>query len=209
MHDFFVERLRDFLTTVTAVTTVIFLLSHYFWKEQIVTFDNQCDVLRAAFWDSCDVFFGQRGFVILFVESLRDFVCGEVAWFLCFFSWSFGDFLWRGCVIFFAHRFCAFLVNRLIDFFLVERLRDKKRGCVILRMERLHGFCVLRGCVIFLNHFLSQAWFFFLSGGCVIIFLRWGCVIFLLRDCEIFCVKRWLDFLCEEVAWFLCEDVFF
>ena len=32
------------------------LLSQYFWKEQLDTFDNQCDVLRAAFCDSRDVY---------------------------------------------------------------------------------------------------------------------------------------------------------
>ena len=31
-------------------------LSQYFWKQQFYTFDNQCDVLRAAFCDSHDVF---------------------------------------------------------------------------------------------------------------------------------------------------------
>ena len=54
-----------FLTIVTLVTTVkkylvysfiFYLLSQYFWKKQFDTFDNTCDVLRAAFYDSCDVF---------------------------------------------------------------------------------------------------------------------------------------------------------
>ena len=42
-----------FLTTVTTVKK--YLLSPYFWKEQFDTFDNRCDVLRAAFCDSRDV----------------------------------------------------------------------------------------------------------------------------------------------------------
>ena len=51
-----------FLTTFTTITTVFFfiffyLLSQFFWKEQFDTFDNGCDVLRAAFCDSRDVFF--------------------------------------------------------------------------------------------------------------------------------------------------------
>ena len=46
-----------FLATVTAVTTVFFLRPQYSWKEQFYTFDNQCDALRAAFCDSCDIFF--------------------------------------------------------------------------------------------------------------------------------------------------------
>ena len=33
-------------------------LSPYFWKEQFDTFDNQCDVLRAAFCDSHNVSMG-------------------------------------------------------------------------------------------------------------------------------------------------------
>ena len=62
-----------FLTTVaivTAVTTVFKKkLSQYFWKEQFDTFDNRCDVLRAAFCDS-------RNF---FVERLHDFFGREDA----------------------------------------------------------------------------------------------------------------------------------
>ena len=46
------------VATVTAVTTVIFfLLSQYFWKDKFDTFDNQCDVFRAAFCDSGNDFF--------------------------------------------------------------------------------------------------------------------------------------------------------
>ena len=56
---FFVERLRVFSlttgTTVTSVTTVKKNTFSDFWKEQFDTFDNQCDVLRAAFCDSRDV----------------------------------------------------------------------------------------------------------------------------------------------------------
>ena len=43
-------------------------------------------------WRGCMIFFWQRGCVIIFVESLRDFVCGEFAWFLFF--------VCGGCVIF-------------------------------------------------------------------------------------------------------------
>ena len=35
---------------------LFFLITHYFWKEKFDTFDNQCDVLRAASCDSRDVF---------------------------------------------------------------------------------------------------------------------------------------------------------
>ena len=62
------------LTTVTSGTavTTVKILSQYFWKEQFNTFDNLCDVLRAAFCDSCNVFVW-RGCMILFVDRLRDF----------------------------------------------------------------------------------------------------------------------------------------
>ena len=60
MRDFFGERLHDFfLSTVTSVNKQIFFVFIYFlrffWKEQFDTFDNWFDVLRAAFYDSCDV----------------------------------------------------------------------------------------------------------------------------------------------------------
>ena len=42
---------------VKNISTTIYLLSQYFRKEQFDLFDNQCDVLRAAFCDSLDVFF--------------------------------------------------------------------------------------------------------------------------------------------------------
>ena len=38
-------------------------------------------------------FFWRRGCVILFVESLRDFGCGEFTWFLCFCLWRLRDFV--------------------------------------------------------------------------------------------------------------------
>ena len=59
MHDFLCKGYLFFLTpvnSVTAVTTVKKKLPDYFLKEQFDTFDNRCDVLRAAFCDSCNVF---------------------------------------------------------------------------------------------------------------------------------------------------------
>ena len=50
-----------FFTTVHTVTAVATVkntqtkLFHYFWKKQFDTFDNQCDVFKAEFCDSCDV----------------------------------------------------------------------------------------------------------------------------------------------------------
>ena len=88
--------------------------------------------------------------------------------------------------------------------FLVERLCDLiKRCCVILCMERLHDFCMWRGCVILLTHSLTQvAGFFSSSGGCVIFFCRevlwffcWKIAwFFVWRCCLIFFVKRLHDF---------------
>ena len=50
-----------YLTTFTTFTTVNYqifknLLSKFFWKEQLDTFDNGADVLGAALCDSRDVF---------------------------------------------------------------------------------------------------------------------------------------------------------
>ena len=72
---------KDFFTVLTAVTVVRKftqplhkkkknMQSQYFGKVKFDTFDNQYEVLMAAFCDSCNVFV---------VERLRDFVCGEVA----------------------------------------------------------------------------------------------------------------------------------
>ena len=121
--------------------------------------------------------------------------------------------LWRGCMIFDVEKLqekkwgLQFFCGEVAWFFCWVAAWFYWRGCAIFFNKRLHDFCLLRGCmifvwrgcVIFLNHSLTQPeWFF----------LRRGCVIFLLRDCVIFCVKRLLDFLCEEVAWFFCEEVF-
>ena len=43
----------NFLTIVTTVTKI---LAQYFWKKHFDTFDNQCDVHKGAFCDSCYVF---------------------------------------------------------------------------------------------------------------------------------------------------------
>ena len=129
----------------------IFLLSHYFWIEQFVTFDNWCDVLRAAFCDCRNVFVERlRDF---FVERLRDFVHREVPWFL---------FVCRGCMIFLAHS--GFMIYFC-------------RGCVIIFAERLPDFCVWIGCVIFVCG--EVAWFFhsLTHSGCMIYFCG-GCMIF-------------------------------
>ena len=37
----------------------------YFCKEQFDTFDNRCDVLRAAFCDSCDVLPSRIWYLVL------------------------------------------------------------------------------------------------------------------------------------------------
>ena len=74
-------------TVVTVVRNIaqplkknILLFSEDFWGEQFDTFDNRCDVLRAAFCNSRDVF----------LERLRDFWVERLR----------DVFVWRGCVIF-------------------------------------------------------------------------------------------------------------
>ena len=81
------------------------------------------------------------------------------------------------------------------------------RGCMILCVERLHDFCVCRGCVNFLTHSLRLCDLF--SGSCVIFSLRSGCVICLLRDCVIYCVKRLHDFCVKRLRDFYAKRVFF
>ena len=154
------------------------------------TFDNRCDVLRAAFCDSQDVLL--RGCMIFlverlrdfFVERLHDFVYGEVAWFC----------VWRGCVIFFTHSL---------------RLHDiLRRGCItffwrelawlfsLTQSIRLHDLFFWR-----LRDFFSGevAWFFVER---LHVFLCEKVVWFL------FCVKRLRDFFVKMLHDFLCEGVF-
>ena len=59
----------------------------------------------------------RRGCVILYVESFSNFVCGEVAWFLCFCLWRLRDFFLKRLLGFYVQRLLAFLVKRLNDFF--------------------------------------------------------------------------------------------
>ena len=161
------------ITTVTAVTSVKkrrkkSLLSQYFWKEQFDTFDNRCDILRAAFCHSRDVFLRLHDFshslphsgcMIFFLEVLW-FFCKDVAWIL----------LWKACVI--------FCVERLHDFFLAERLPNFfwRRGCMIFVFFVCAGCAIFlcRGCTIFFVYigrvlFLWKGWMvFFLWRGCVL-----------------------------------------
>ena len=79
------------VTVVTVVRTIIqplhkfflqplfifFLQSHFFWKEQFDTFDNQCDVLRATFCNSRDVCVKRLS--DFFLRGCVGFFCGEVA----------------------------------------------------------------------------------------------------------------------------------
>ena len=81
-------------------------------------------------------FFWWTGCMIFFVERLRDFVCGEVAWFLCVerlhdFSYSQTH---SGCI--------WFIFVELLWFFL-------QRGCVIFLLRDC-VFFVWRGCITFL-----------------------------------------------------------
>ena len=63
---------------------------------------------------------------------------------------------------------------------------------MILCVERLHDFCVYRGCVIFLTH-----------SGCLIYF----CGVFFVERLRDFFVEGLGDLLYEEVALCLCEEV--
>ena len=70
------------------------------------------------------VFFGGDRLPGFFVERLHDFVCGEVAWFLCIerlrdFSHSLTHL---GRMIYFSGSFVFFFAERFCDFFLFEKL---------------------------------------------------------------------------------------
>ena len=79
-------------------------------------------------------------------------------------------------------------VERLHDFFQVDRLRDffLLRGCVVLCVERLHDF-VCRGCMIILTHSLTH------HSGCMIFFSGGGVIYFVERLHDFF-VERLCDF---------------
>ena len=82
----------------------------------------------------------------------------------------------------------------------MKRLHDLRKSGVILCMERSHDFYVWRGCVIFLTHSPTQvAWFIFFWRLRDFFFAERLCD-FLLREFVILCVKRLLNFLCEEAA---------
>ena len=150
--------------------------------------DNQWDVLRAAFCNSCNVFV-LRG-------CLTFFLSWEFAWFFCpnrllqFFlsqevAWVFVP---RGCVI-----FCP---GRLCDFFCPKRLRD-----FFLSLEVSWFFCPKRLHDFFFSW--EVAWFFFVLRGCVIFFFLWGFMMFLSWEVDwYFVVPRGcvIFFLSWEVA---------
>ena len=141
-------------------------------------------LLERAIWHTSQPMWCFQGSILQFLQCF----CGEDAWIFC-------------------AMLRAFLVKRLNKFFLVEWLHDfKKRGCVIFCMERLHDFCVRRGCVIFVTHSLRLHDLIF-SGGCIFFFC-WEVMWFF--------VKRLHYLLCEEHALFIlwrgcmifCEEFF-
>ena len=84
------------VTVVTAVTVVTVVRKikqpqktiQHFCKEQFDTFDNQCDVLRAAFCDSRDVYFlymvSPQKITLFSVMDLRTDIFGKPCQFLSF-----------------------------------------------------------------------------------------------------------------------------
>ena len=118
--------------TVTAVTTV---------KKISVLFER-------AIWHIWQPMWCSQGSVLrflqgFFVERLRDFVCGEVAWFLCLERLR--DFLTQSLRLndLFSEGWVFFFAERLHDFVVVERLLD-------FLCKEVAWFFVLRGCVFFL-----------------------------------------------------------
>ena len=94
---FVVERLSDFFSFPPSLRLYDFL-----WR----LLDFIVKWLHDLLSKGCVIFL-LRGCMI-FVEGLRDFVCGEVAWFC----------VWRGCVIFLAHSgFMIYFCGGLMIFF--------------------------------------------------------------------------------------------
>ena len=56
-----------------AILAINFSLCPFFWKVLCDTFDNQCDVLRAAFCNSGNVLCGEVAWFFL-VERLHEFL---------------------------------------------------------------------------------------------------------------------------------------
>ena len=123
---FVVERLCDFFEGC-----LIFLLVLWFFVER----------LRNFLWRACMIFFVERlhDFFLAerlrdsFVESLRDFVCGKVAWYFVFVCGGCVIFLWRGFLDCFVQRLRDFLVKMLNDFFCWRGCMIKKIGCVVTK----------------------------------------------------------------------------
>ena len=161
------------LLSLLSLLSLLFFLYFIFYflstfKRATYKFDNRCDVLRAAFYDSRDVL--RRGCI---------------------------TFLWRGCVIFSLESLHDFFVEKLHDFFWVDRLCDCVRRCWVIfsltHSLRLHGLCFWRlrdffceggaklffwrGCVIFsveslYDFFVEKLHDFFGWTGCVIFFVE-------------------------------------
>ena len=170
------------------ITQPLFLLlSEYFWKEQFYTYDNRCDVLRAALCYSHNFFFW-RGCGIFLLRGCGLFLC-------------------RGCVffggcIFFCGEVMCFFVERLRDF-CVERLHELLCGEVAWKLSlphslrlhdlflwRLHDFFFVERLLVF---FCTEAAWFFL----------WRVyMIFLCGEVAFFFVKRLRDFLWRGCVFF-------
>ena len=135
--------------------------------------------------------------LLILVDSLHDFICLEVALFC----------VWRGCVIFLTHSLRLhniFSVGSVIFFcgevawFFVERLGEFFSLCVgRLREKVLCFFWCKIGFVSEKKKIPVKSFFWWKKFFWSLLSPLSGCVIFL---------KRFCDFVCEEVAWFLCVE---
>ena len=142
------------------------------------------------------MFSGQRlRFSRCFLEDrLRDIICLEVAWFC----------VWRGFVIFLTHslRFHDLFFWRLCNFFC--------REVAWFFVERLHELCVCEEvawffCVKRLPDFWWKIGFFTEKKRFLVKTSFFG---HYCHYCQVvwFFLERFCDFVCGEVAWFLCVE---
>ena len=143
----------------------------------------------------------ERLHVFVCVERLRDFSHSltQVAWFIFFLevAWF---VLWRSCVIFVLRDYVIFCVKQLLNFLCKE--------VAWFLCEDVFFFCKKK--VSGENHFFNETnCCFFWKKQC------FGQFMFVKKNFLeklFFGKKNWvnrlLHFLCEEAAWFLCEEIF-
>ena len=146
LHDISVERLCD----LSCHCHCRQYCKEIFWKEQFDTFENRCNVLRAAFCDFRDVSYSLTHSINLhdlFFRRSHDFFCEQVAWFFC----------WEIASFFSVKKLHDFLCEEVDWFFCVFFLWKKGVLWTIFLMKKVFSVTTVttvttvlwRGCMIF------------------------------------------------------------